>query len=160
MRLLKAPTVNHCCMQGLAWPELRCISSTGEASSPADYAWLYALTRYRAPIIEYCGGASANRDCATDILLPFFICDAKCSPNKHGATAVCPFCCRQKPRKASGKPVRKPVLRPSKNCGVMPTVHTINMSSVLSLYLSASCHFNGQLGQSFPQVPDGVQHVL
>ncbi|KAJ9530886.1 hypothetical protein QJQ45_028820 [Haematococcus lacustris] len=44
------------CMQGLEWPLLRCISSTGEASSPEDYHWLYALTRYTAPVVEYCGG--------------------------------------------------------------------------------------------------------
>jgi hypothetical protein len=43
-------------LQGLRWPCLRVLSSTGEASSPEDYFWLYALTRYQAPVIEYCGG--------------------------------------------------------------------------------------------------------
>jgi len=43
-------------MQGLDWPHLRVISSTGEASAPDDSHWLMAHTRYRAPIIEYCGG--------------------------------------------------------------------------------------------------------
>lgn len=45
------------CMAGLPWPALRCFASTGEASSPEDHMWLMALNRYRAPIIEYCGGA-------------------------------------------------------------------------------------------------------
>lgn len=45
------------CMAGLAWEDhLRCYSSTGEASSPDDCQWLMAHTRYRCPILEYCGG--------------------------------------------------------------------------------------------------------
>ncbi len=44
------------CMAALRWPRLRCFASTGEASSPEDYAWLMALELYRAPVIEYCGG--------------------------------------------------------------------------------------------------------
>jgi len=45
------------CMGGLGWEgHLRCFSSTGEASAPADYAWLMAQTRYHCPVIEYCGG--------------------------------------------------------------------------------------------------------
>ncbi|KAG1671365.1 hypothetical protein FOA52_002975 [Chlamydomonas sp. UWO 241] len=43
------------CMAGLEWPRLRCFSSTGEASSPEEYAWLASQFRYR-PVIEYCGG--------------------------------------------------------------------------------------------------------
>jgi acyl-coenzyme A synthetase/AMP-(fatty) acid ligase len=49
-----------CVPQGLVWPSLRVISSTGEASSPEDYFWLYALTRYQAPVIEYCGGEAGR----------------------------------------------------------------------------------------------------
>ncbi len=43
-------------MQGLRWPSLKLLSSTGEASAPDDYHWLMALASYRAPVIEYCGG--------------------------------------------------------------------------------------------------------
>lgn len=35
---------------------VRVLSSTGEASNVFDYLWLMSRTRYRAPIIEYCGG--------------------------------------------------------------------------------------------------------
>ncbi len=48
------------CMAGLPWPRLRCFASTGEASSPEDYMWLMSLNCYRAPVIEYCGGAAAT----------------------------------------------------------------------------------------------------
>jgi acetyl-CoA synthetase len=41
---------------GLEWTDLRCFSSTGEASSFADYFWLMQQCGYRAPVIEYCGG--------------------------------------------------------------------------------------------------------
>mmetsp|Transcript_14712 Transcript_14712/g.36670 ORF Transcript_14712/g.36670 Transcript_14712/m.36670 type:complete len:810 (-) Transcript_14712:172-2601(-) len=44
------------CMKGLRWPDLRLFSSTGEASAPDDYQWLVALSSYRAPVVEYCGG--------------------------------------------------------------------------------------------------------
>ncbi|KAF5838049.1 hypothetical protein DUNSADRAFT_3483 [Dunaliella salina] len=40
------------CMKGLDWPQLKVISSTGEASSPDDSHWLMALMRYRVPIID------------------------------------------------------------------------------------------------------------
>ena len=57
---LPSPTLtlhpHSCDVQGLEWPRLRAISSTGEASAPEDYLWLYAATRYRVPVIEYCGG--------------------------------------------------------------------------------------------------------
>jgi hypothetical protein len=36
------------------------MASTGEASSPEDYLWLYGLTRYKVPVIEYIGGAFAR----------------------------------------------------------------------------------------------------
>ncbi|MEZ5174791.1 MAG: AMP-binding protein [Acidimicrobiia bacterium] len=37
------------------WTTVRVLSSTGEASSPDDYAWLMA-TAGGVPVIEYCGG--------------------------------------------------------------------------------------------------------
>lgn len=43
------------CMQGLNWTNLKCFSSTGEASNPDDYAQLMELAGGK-PIIEYCGG--------------------------------------------------------------------------------------------------------
>lgn len=44
------------CMTGVTWPQLRSFASSGEASSPVDYMWLMSLLRYRAPVLEYCGG--------------------------------------------------------------------------------------------------------
>ncbi len=43
------------CMRGLDWSQIRCFSSTGEASSPRQMHWLMARGGYK-PIIEYCGG--------------------------------------------------------------------------------------------------------
>jgi acetyl-CoA synthetase len=40
----------------LDWQHVRVLSSTGEPSNPEDYLWLMSRTRYRAPVIEYCGG--------------------------------------------------------------------------------------------------------
>ncbi|MGB1586595.1 MAG: AMP-binding protein [Thermoplasmatota archaeon] len=37
-------------------PDVRVLSSTGEASNAYDYLYLMSLTGYRAPVIEYCGG--------------------------------------------------------------------------------------------------------
>eukprot|EP00882_Tetradesmus_deserticola_P018532 GHRQ01019904.1.p2 GENE.GHRQ01019904.1~~GHRQ01019904.1.p2 ORF type:complete len:189 (+),score=57.57 GHRQ01019904.1:182-748(+) len=44
------------CMAGLDWGSLKCFSSTGEASSPADYHWLASRVKGYRPVIEYCGG--------------------------------------------------------------------------------------------------------
>jgi acetyl-CoA synthetase len=38
------------------WGSIRVFSSTGEPSGADDYLWLMSRARYRAPIIEYCGG--------------------------------------------------------------------------------------------------------
>ncbi len=38
------------------WTNVRVFSSTGEPSSQEDYLWLMSRARYRAPVIEYCGG--------------------------------------------------------------------------------------------------------
>lgn len=43
------------CMEGLNWNAIKCFSSTGEASNPADYTYLMLLAGNK-PIIEYCGG--------------------------------------------------------------------------------------------------------
>ena len=43
------------CMKGLDWSEIKCYSSTGEASNIVDYHWLMARAGYK-PVIEYCGG--------------------------------------------------------------------------------------------------------
>jgi acetyl-CoA synthetase len=42
-------------MEGLAWPALRCFSSTGECSNPEDMLYLMSLADFK-PVIEYCGG--------------------------------------------------------------------------------------------------------
>jgi len=38
------------------WPDIRVLSSTGEASTDSDALWLMSRTHYRAPVIEYLGG--------------------------------------------------------------------------------------------------------
>jgi len=40
----------------LEWSTVRVFGSTGEPSNPQDYLWLMSRTRYRAPVVEYCGG--------------------------------------------------------------------------------------------------------
>lgn len=42
-------------MEGCRW-KVRLFSSTGEPSNAEDYLYLMWLTRFKAPIIEYCGG--------------------------------------------------------------------------------------------------------
>ena len=42
--------------EGVDWTCVRAFSSTGEPSSQEDYLWLMSLARFRAPVIEYCGG--------------------------------------------------------------------------------------------------------
>ena len=46
---------NTACMEGLDWSNIRCFSSTGEASNPEEYSYLMQLANNK-PIIEYCGG--------------------------------------------------------------------------------------------------------
>jgi acetyl-CoA synthetase len=41
-------------LEGIDWPTVRVLSSTGEASDADDYRWL--MERTGAPVIEYCGG--------------------------------------------------------------------------------------------------------
>jgi acyl-coenzyme A synthetase/AMP-(fatty) acid ligase len=44
------------CMAGLDWSALRCLSSTGEASTVGDSLWLSARAGHAAPVVEYIGG--------------------------------------------------------------------------------------------------------
>jgi acetyl-CoA synthetase len=46
---------NTQCMEGLDWSNIKCFSSTGEASNPEEYSYLMKLGNHK-PIIEYCGG--------------------------------------------------------------------------------------------------------
>eukprot|EP00850_Spirogloea_muscicola_P021239 SM000241S08528 [mRNA] locus=s241:108591:114170:- [translate_table: standard] len=57
------------CLDGIEWPELRCFSSTGEASNVDDYLWLMSRAQYRCPIIEYCGGTEIGGAFLTGSLL-------------------------------------------------------------------------------------------
>ena len=41
---------------GLDWTQLRCFSSTGEASGVEDYLWLMSRVPGYRPVVEYCGG--------------------------------------------------------------------------------------------------------
>ncbi|XP_006661184.2 probable acyl-activating enzyme 17, peroxisomal [Oryza brachyantha] len=43
------------CTAGFDWSNIRCFSSSGEASSVDDYLWLMGRACYK-PVIEYCGG--------------------------------------------------------------------------------------------------------
>jgi acetyl-CoA synthetase len=43
------------CMESCDWSAIRCFSSTGEASTPAEMKYLSALAGGK-PVIEYCGG--------------------------------------------------------------------------------------------------------
>jgi len=50
------------------WTGLRVISSTGEASSPEDYAWLMEVAG-GVPVIEYCGGTEVGGGYITGTVL-------------------------------------------------------------------------------------------
>jgi acetyl-CoA synthetase len=41
---------------GLDWSQIRCFSSTGEASNAEDYQWLMSRVPGYRPVVEYCGG--------------------------------------------------------------------------------------------------------
>ncbi len=56
-------------LAGLDWSHLRCFSSTGEASSFDDTFWLMQQCRYRAPMIEYCGGTEIGGGYITGTLV-------------------------------------------------------------------------------------------
>ena len=53
---------------GADWGCLRCFGSTGEASSPDDYAWLSSRARY-VPALEVCGGTECGGGYASGSLL-------------------------------------------------------------------------------------------
>ncbi|KAH7688951.1 Acetate--CoA ligase protein [Dioscorea alata] len=46
---------NANCTAGFDWSNIRCFSSSGEASSVNEYLWLMGRAHYK-PVIEYCGG--------------------------------------------------------------------------------------------------------
>eukprot|EP00210_Caulerpa_lentillifera_P003183 g3042.t1 len=50
------------------WSQIRCFSSTGEASSYDEYHWLMAQAGY-VPIIEYCGGTEIGGAYITSCML-------------------------------------------------------------------------------------------
>jgi len=50
------------------WGSLRVMASTGEASSPEDYAWLASRARY-VPVLEFCGGTEVGSAYASGTLL-------------------------------------------------------------------------------------------
>ncbi|VAI17803.1 unnamed protein product [Triticum turgidum subsp. durum] len=53
---------------GFDWSNIRCFSSTGEASSVDDYLWLMGRACYK-PVIEYCGGTEIGGGFITGSLL-------------------------------------------------------------------------------------------
>jgi acetyl-CoA synthetase len=54
---------------GVDWSRIRAFSSTGEPSHREDALWLMSLTRYRAPLIEYCGGTEIGGGYITQTLV-------------------------------------------------------------------------------------------
>jgi len=59
---------NTKCMEGLDWNVIKCFSSTGEASNPAEYKYLSQLANNK-PIIEYCGGTEIGGGYVTSTLV-------------------------------------------------------------------------------------------
>jgi acetyl-CoA synthetase len=58
--------------EGFDWSHIRTYSSSGEASSPGDYAWLMKLNQpdeSSRPIIEYCGGTEIGGAYATSTVI-------------------------------------------------------------------------------------------
>jgi acetyl-CoA synthetase len=51
------------------WSRIRLFSSTGEPSNRYDYLWLMSRARYRAPVIEYCGGTEIGGGYLTGTVL-------------------------------------------------------------------------------------------
>ena len=56
------------CMEGLDWKNIKCFSSTGEASNPEEYKYLSSLANNK-PIIEYCGGTEIGGGYVTSTLV-------------------------------------------------------------------------------------------
>ncbi len=56
------------CLDGLDWSAIRVLSSTGEASTPADMEWLMAVAGGK-PVIEYCGGTEIGGGYITGTVL-------------------------------------------------------------------------------------------
>lgn len=54
-------------LEGIEWPAVRILTSTGEASDADDYRWL--MERTGAPVIEYCGGTEIGGAYATGTVL-------------------------------------------------------------------------------------------
>ncbi|KAL6846636.1 hypothetical protein ACP4OV_024084 [Aristida adscensionis] len=59
---------NTDCTAGFDWSNIRCFSSSGEASSVDDYLWLMGRAFYK-PVIEYCGGTEIGGGFVTGSLL-------------------------------------------------------------------------------------------
>ncbi|XP_020580354.1 probable acyl-activating enzyme 17, peroxisomal [Phalaenopsis equestris] len=59
---------NTNCTADLDWSNIRCFSSSGEASSVDEYLWLMGRAHYK-PVIEYCGGTEIGGGFATGSLL-------------------------------------------------------------------------------------------
>ena len=55
-------------MEEFDWSHIKCFSSTGEASNPAEYEYLMELANHK-PIIEYCGGTEIGGGYLTSTLL-------------------------------------------------------------------------------------------
>eukprot|EP00658_Telonema_sp_P-2_P005039 TRINITY_DN1188_c0_g2_i3.p1 TRINITY_DN1188_c0_g2~~TRINITY_DN1188_c0_g2_i3.p1 ORF type:complete len:1032 (+),score=217.90 TRINITY_DN1188_c0_g2_i3:212-3307(+) len=51
------------------WSTVRCFASTGEASAPEDYLWLFSRVQGYRPVIEYCGGTEIGGGFITGTLI-------------------------------------------------------------------------------------------
>ncbi|KAM3275137.1 hypothetical protein ACQJBY_043858 [Aegilops geniculata] len=87
---------------GFDWSNIRCFSSTGEASSVDDYLWLMGRACYK-PVIEYCGGTEIGGGFITGSLLQpqalsafstpamgcnLFILDSNGNPLPHDSAGI------------------------------------------------------------------------
>uniref|UniRef100_A0A453KR05 AMP-dependent synthetase/ligase domain-containing protein n=1 Tax=Aegilops tauschii subsp. strangulata TaxID=200361 RepID=A0A453KR05_AEGTS len=93
---------NTDCTAGFDWSNIRCFSSTGEASSVDDYLWLMGRACYK-PVIEYCGGTEIGGGFITGSLLQpqalsafstpamgcnLFILDSNGNPLPHDSAGI------------------------------------------------------------------------
>lgn len=90
---------------GLDWSQVRCFSSTGEASNAEDYHWLMSRVAGYRPVVEYCGGTEigggyvcgsvAQPQCPATFSTPamgceFLLLDDEAKPTSMGELALVP----------------------------------------------------------------------
>lgn len=95
-------------MENFDWSSIKCFSSTGECSHPDEIFYIMNVTKFQAPVIEYCGGTEIGGGYVTSTLvqphspstfttpslgLDFFILDPNNQPivpHQHGEIFLSP----------------------------------------------------------------------